>query len=95
MKKNSKTTLFGIYADVIIAVHSNDLIAVDKSIHSCVGLIRYEFETRHFDMDTKNNKSFKNFKSFLYYALQLMRFSGEIPIGISDSQIRNSEQSTG
>ncbi len=98
--KKAMSTLIGIYVDTIIAIDSNDLMqcrySIGKSIRGNVDLIRYQFETRHVDrkiwVPCTTNLS-TDYNRFLCQPLQLVLFSGEIPIDFSYSQIRNSEQS--
>ena len=93
----------------IVAVDSKDLFttlstcrnATDRSIRADVSVIRYEFETRNVStmiwLPGKSNLADPLTKpdSPLELPLQLMMFSGEIPVSFTETMFRHSDQSTG
>eukprot|EP00171_Calliarthron_tuberculosum_P001292 IDg1292t1 len=101
--------LLNVKVDNLIVVDTKDLYSslstcrnsIDKSIRADVSVIRYEFETKNIsrmvwipgkcnlaDAGTKPNSPLTN-------ALQLMMFSGELPIDFSDHEFKTTEQFTG
>lgn len=101
--------LLGTEVQLFIVVDSKDLFttlstcrnASDRSIRADVSVIRFEFETqcvsRMIWVPGKTNLADPGTKpnSPLDQALQLMLFTGEIPISFEDAISRSSHQSTG
>ena len=101
--------LLGIHVDLRVCVDSKDLWdtlttchePTDKSVRADVNVIRYEFETHKVNFMSwipgKLNMSDPLTKkdSPMNKSLQLMMFSGELPVSYEDAKTRKSEQSTG
>lgn len=95
--------MLGIQVDLNVEIDSKDLFstfytcinATDKSIRGDVSVIRYKFETKKIpgstnltDPGTKRNSSLTN-------SLQLLMFTGEIPIDYTDAISNSSTQFKG
>lgn len=101
--------LLDITMDLVVIVDSKDLYdslstcrgATDKSIRADVSLIRYEFETQKISRmiwipgNVNPADALTKPDSPLRQTLQLLMFSGRIPIDFSTSQHRDSEQFLG
>ena len=106
---DSYTKLLGVRVHLHVFVDSKDLfnslstcrVPEDKSIRGDIALLRYNYETQHVNKiiwipgSTNLSDPLTKKDSPLKHPLQLMLFSGELPIDFDKSECRDSSATLG